>query len=146
MLVFDEAHRIAGWDQPVQLELREVLRNDRRFGVVIASSEASALEALTAAGGPLHLVGQRVPLPRIAGEDWRSGLRGRFAAAGSPLDDDALELLLAESRGHPFCTMWPARESARIAEPLGAMSAASVEAALTVVRADPAAWGLRDAA
>jgi hypothetical protein len=142
-VLIDEAHHLASWPEAEQLELREFLRADTRIGVIVASSEASALASLTNERGPLRYVGQRFPLPPIDRGDWEHALRQRFAHAEVPITEGALALLLAESRGHPYCTMLLARESARIAQPLGEVSDVIVQAALLVVVEDEA-WSLRD--
>ena len=145
VVLIDEAHLITTWDAQDQQGLREFLRNDTRVGVIISSSERSALARLTAQDQPLQYVGQRVPLPRIADEDWRAALPARFEAVGAPVDDDALALILEESRGHPYCTMLLARESLRAGLAGSATTAAAVYAGLLIARRDEA-WELRDAA
>lgn len=141
-VLIDEAHHLVEWDPDDQTRLREFLRNDRKLGVVVASSEASALDALTGPGQPLECVGIRLALPRIRDEDWRAALRPRFEAFSAPITDGALSLLLDESARHPYCTMLLARESARIGRALGETSDAAVLAALEVAERDEA-WGLR---
>jgi hypothetical protein len=97
-----------------------------------------ALEQLTASDGPLRYVGARFDLPVIAHEDWRAGLRERFAALGIPITTAALELLLSQSHGHPYCTMLLAHEAERLAIDLGEVSETVIEAALVTVRRDEA--------
>lgn len=142
-VVLDEAHLIAAWQPDAQRSLREFLRNDTKLGVIVASSEARALEQLTQAGGPLEFVGTRVPLPAIAREDWEAELPGRFAAMGAPVETDALEMLLDESRCHPYCTMLLARESVRVGLTHSAVTVATVYAGLATAQEDEA-WRLRD--
>lgn len=142
-VVLDEAHLIAGWDPDAQRSLREFLRNDTTLGVIVASSEAHALEQLTQEGGPLEFVGTRLPLPAIAREDWEAELPGRFDAIGAPIEPGALELLLDESRCHPYCTMLLARESVRVGSTHSAVTAATVYAGLATAQEDEA-WRLRD--
>jgi len=143
-VLIDEAHLVTTWTTEHQRGLREFLRNDTRIGVIISSSEQSALELLTGEDQPLEYVGQRLPLPRIADEDWRAALPARFEAVGAPVDEDALALILEESRGHPYCTMLLARESARAGLAGSATTTAAVYAGLLIARNDEA-WGLRDA-
>lgn len=143
VVLIDEAHLITAWAPEHQQSLREFLRDDSRVGVIIASSERSALERLTGEGQPLQYVGQRLPLPRIADEDWRAALPARFEAVGAPADEDALALILEESRGHPYCTMLLARESARAGLAGAATTTAAVYAGLLIARRDEA-WELRD--
>lgn len=112
-VLIDEAHHMAEWHSDDRASLREFLRHHRKLGVVVASSEASALDELTGPGQILEYVGITLPLPRIADDDWRGALGPRFEAYGAPITDDALTLLLDESQGHPYCTMLLARESAR---------------------------------
>ncbi len=141
-VLIDEAHHVAEWNPEDQGGLREFLRHDRKLGVVVASSEASALDGLIGPGQPFEYVGIRLPLPRIRDEDWRGALRPRFEAFDAPITDDALTLLLDESQRHPYCTMLLARESARIGRTLGETGDAAVAAALEVAERDEA-WGLR---
>lgn len=140
--LIDEAHHLADWPSRDQESLREFLRNDLALGIVVASSEASALELLTDPGQALEFVGLRLRLPRIADEDWRAALRPRFAACGAPISEDALGYLLDESQRHPYCTMLLARESARIGRILGETGEAAVVAGLQVAATDEA-WKLR---
>ena len=139
----DEAHNVAGWEARFQSDLRNFLRDDLRIGVVVSSSERHALEELTQPDGPLEYVGQRFLLPPIAREDWEAELPKRFSAVEAPIEPAGLQRLLDESRGHPFCTMWLARESARLGQVVGRVDDATVEAALHTVERDEQ-WELRD--
>ena len=141
-VLLDEAHHLAQWAPADQMRLREFLRHDLKLGVVVASSEASALAALTGPSQPFEYVGISLPLPRIRDEDWRAALRPRFDAFNAPITDEALTMLLDESQLHPYCTMLLARESARIGATLGATGDAAIVAALDVAERDEA-WGLR---
>jgi hypothetical protein len=143
-ILIDEAHLIADWPLHEQASLREFLRSDTRIGVIVSSSLASALERLTDDDGPLRYVGQRLPIPPIDRGDWEAALPARFAAVGTPIDAEALGLLLDESRGHPYCTMLLCRASARAALPGGRTDVAAVTAGLLEVRHDEG-WALRDA-
>ena len=142
-VVIDEAHHLASWPQPERQSLREFLRNDTAVGVIVSSSEKSALEKLTGEDGPLRYVGQRFPLPAIDRGDWEAALPPRFEEAGVPISRDALALLLDEARMHPYCTMLLAREAARIGQSVGQVSGVIVQAAL-LMAAEDEAWGLRD--
>jgi hypothetical protein len=142
-VVLDEAHHLVSWPAAEQQALRSFLRNDERIGVIVASSEASALESLIGPGCTLEYVGQRVRLPPIARADWEHELPRRFAAVDVPITPEALALLLDQARGHPYCTMLLAREAARIGQPIGAVSDVIVRAAL-LVAAEDEAWALRD--
>jgi hypothetical protein len=142
-VLLDEAHHLAGWPEPERRAIRAFLREDTSIGVIVASSEQSALERLTGAGGPLEYVGQRFPLPPISREDWLHDLPPRFAEAGVPITDDALGLLLDEARLHPYCTMLLARESARSGQVIGQVTGVIVQAAL-LTAAEDEAWRLRD--
>jgi hypothetical protein len=141
-VLLDEAHHVADWHPADQTSLREFLRHDLKLGVIIASSEASALAKLTGEQQPFEFVGMTLPLPRISDEDWRAALRPRFEAFDAAVTDGALDLLLEESMLHPYCTMLLARESARIGRPLGETGEPAVLAALEVAEKDEA-WGLR---
>lgn len=113
-VIIDEAHHVASWPDGEQQALREFLRNDTTVGVIVASSETSALARLTGDDGPLRYVGQRFRLPPIDRGDWEHELPPRFEAAGVPISRDALTLLLDEARLQPYCTMLLAREAARV--------------------------------
>lgn len=123
--------------------MRAFLRGDTTVGVIVSSSERSALERLTGLGGPLEYVGQRFPLPGISREDWMHELPTRFAEAGVPITGDALALLLDEAKLHPYCTMLLAREAARSGQAIGAVTDVIVQAAL-LTAAEDEAWRLRD--
>ncbi len=142
-VLIDEAHLIVEWDPVDQRSLREFLRTDDKLGVIVSSSEQHALESLTSAGGPLEFVGSRLPLPPIAREDWRAELPKRFDSVGASIEPAALDLLLEESRCHPYCTMLLARESARAGEAHQTISTTAVYAGLWVAQQDEA-WALRD--
>jgi hypothetical protein len=141
-VLIDEAHHLTHWNPDDQVRLREFLRHDLKLGVVVASSEASALTELTGPGQPFEYVGISLSLPRIRDEDWRAALRPRFDAFNAPIAEEALTMLLDESQQHPYCTMLLARESARIGGTLGETGIAAVVAALDVAERDEA-WGLR---
>lgn len=143
VVLIDEAHHLASWPSADREGLREFLRNDVTMGVIVASSEASALEVLTGRDGPLRYVAQRFLLPPIDREDWLHALPRRFEEVDAPISRDGLALLLDEARGHPYCTMLLAREAARTGQPIGEVTATVVEAALLVVAGDEA-WELRD--
>lgn len=141
-VLLDEAHVLADW--PGAESLGAALRdNAHAIGAVIASSEARALERLTADDGPLRFVGQRFPLSPIARADWEHELAQRFARLDVPIEPTALALLLDESTGHPYCTMLLAREAARVADEVGRTTEAAVRAALLTVAQDEAWQRLR---
>ena len=113
------------------------------MGVIVSSSERSALDALTGPGGPLQYVGQRFRLPRIDRGDWEHDLPPRFAEAGVPITPDALALLLDEAKLHPYCTMLLAREAARAGQAIDEVTDVIVQAALLTAVEDEA-WNLRN--
>ncbi len=141
-IVIDEAHVIARWKKDVRAALRAFMaRDDRRAGLALASSDQRAEEKLRRPS-VLGYLGEEFPLPAIQSEDWRNGLRARFESAGVPIDDEALALLLDESRGHPYCTMLLAKHAAQLAQTFGATSVSVVALALPTVRKHEA-WRLR---
>ena len=142
-VVIDEAHHLAGWPEEDQQAIRAFLREDTAVGVIVSSSERSALEALADEDGPLRYVGQRFRLPPIDRGDWEHALPLRFEEAGLPISGDALALLLDEARMHPYCTMLLAREAARVGLSVGEVSDVAVQAAL-LTAAEDEAWSLRD--
>jgi hypothetical protein len=135
-MLLDEAHRLALWPETAQAGLGAVLKDNRTLGVVIAASEDRGLEQLTGSSGPLEYVGVRFSLPAIVHEDWQVGLQERFTELGIPITTGALELLLEQSREHPYCTMLLAYEAGRLGATVGEVSEAMVRAALTTVRGD----------
>lgn len=137
-VLLDEAHVLADWPKPARFALGSVLKDNNMLGAVVASSERRALEQLTSEDGPLRYVGTRFALPPIAQEDWQAGLRERFAELGVPIAADALDFLLEQSHGHPYCTMLLAHEAARVSAGMDEASAAAVSAALVTVRRDEA--------
>ena len=142
-VLLDEAHHLAGWPEPERQAMRAFLREDTHIGVIVSSSEQSALERLTGAGEPLQHVGQRLRLPGISREDWEHELPRRFDQAEVPITPAALALLLDEAKLHPYCTMLLAREAARSGQPIGEVTEAIVQAAL-LTAAEDEAWKLRD--
>lgn len=141
-VVLDEAHRLAGWPEAEQDAIRAFIRDDPRVGMLIASSESSALEQLTADGAPLQYAATRLPLPAIDRGDWTSALNDRFTALSAQIHLDAVELLIELANAHPYCTMLLARESAVVSEFVGQTSAAAVRAGLLIAEQDDA-WELR---
>jgi hypothetical protein len=144
-LLLDEVHVVKEWPNPQQRSIREFLRNDSSLGVILASSEMTAFEQLIGAGMILEFVGQRYPLPPINLDDWIAGLRTRFARVGLPIDDDALERLLEASQGHPYCTMFLARDVAYSGKDIGRVTNTVVRGSLVRVEADRGWRTLRDA-
>lgn len=142
-VLLDEAHHVGSWAELEQRALREFLRTDTTVGVIVSSSERSALEALTGPDGPLRYVGQRFRLPHIDRGDWEHDLPPRFGEAGVPITHGALALLLDEAKLHPYCTMLLAREAARAGQAIGEVTDVIVQAAL-LTAAEDEAWTLRD--
>jgi hypothetical protein len=141
-LAIDEAHVIAKWDDEERAALRAFFaRDDRRTGVVLASSEAGAEEMLKTPE-VLGYLGEHFRLAPIADEDWRHGLRERFERAGVPIAPGALDLLLEESCGHPYCTMLLAKHAAELGVTFGDVTVGVVRVALPTVR-EHEAWKLR---
>jgi hypothetical protein len=138
VLAVDEAHIIGGWGEAgvrILGALREIAhRESRPLTLVLASSETSALQRLS--DSPLVWALESPHVPAIEFDQWRPALRERFSRAGRPIDDDALEALLMTFQGHPFKTMWVAREAASLAqrEHAGATAADHVEAASQAAR------------
>jgi hypothetical protein len=141
-LAIDEAHVIAKWSSEDRAALRAFFaRDDRRTGVVMASSEARAEEMLKQPD-VLGYLGEHFQLAPIADEDWRHGLRERFDRANVRIAPDALDLLLAQSRGHPYCTMLLAKHAAELGSTFGEVTVSVVQIALPTVR-EHEAWNLR---
>ncbi len=141
-LAIDEAHIIARWSDEERAALRAFLAlDDRRTGVVLASSEARAEEMLKQPD-VLGYLGEHFRLAPIADADWRHGLSVRFNRAGVPIASEALDLLLKESCGHPYCTMLLAKHAAELGVTFGEVTVAVVQIALPTVR-EHEAWNLR---
>lgn len=140
--LIDEAHHIASWPEGEQAALRDFLRDDRRIGVIIASSKRSAMRDLYQDGGPLQYVGEYIELGDIELDDWRRELPLRFERVDSSIAGDALEQLLEETGGHPGCTMLLARACARVGAGYE-VTTATVDLVLPEVRADEM-WRLLD--
>jgi hypothetical protein len=141
-LAIDEAHIIAKWSEQERAALRAFFaRDDRQTGVVLASSEASAEETLKQPE-ILGYLGEHFQLAPIAEDDWRHGLRERFDHADVPIAPNALDLLLDESRGHPYCTMLLAKHAAELGLTFGEVTLSVVQVALPTVR-EHEAWKLR---
>lgn len=132
-IVIDEAHVIASWESEVRGALRAFLADGgRRAGVALASSDGRAERKLRRSS-VLGYLGEEFTIALIATPDWIHSLRLKFEAAGVPIDADALALLLEESRGHPYCTMLLAKQTAQLALPFGAVSKSVVQLALPTV-------------
>jgi hypothetical protein len=108
-------------------------RADRRTGIALASSDARA-QAKLKRSSVLGYLGEEFPLPPIAAEDWRQGLRTRFTQLDLPIDERALTLLLEQSRCHPYCTMLLAKHAAQLAQPFGAVGESVIRLALPTVQ------------
>jgi hypothetical protein len=141
-LAIDEAHLIAEWAPEERAAVRGFLAHgDRRVGVLLGSSDQRASDTLRRSD-VLGYLGEEFPLPPIARADWEVGLRRRFKQAELPIEQPALELLLEESRCHPYCTMLLAKHCAELAQPFGSVTASVVRLALPTVRRHEA-WNLR---
>jgi hypothetical protein len=139
VILLDEAHLIADWDPEGQAAVRALLKEDsRRIGVLLASSEDSAADALVPI---LKFLGEPFVLARIAREDWSHDLRQRFATVGVPIEEQALDWLMELSTGQPYCTMLLARQSAEVGQAFGRVNVDVVEVALSTVSAHEA-WHL----
>ncbi len=133
-IVIDEAHVIAGWEGDARASLRAFMADDeRRTGIALASSDSRAERKLRRSS-VLGYLGEEFSLPPIEIPDWNHELHIRFETAGVPIDDDALALLLEESHGHPYCTMLLAKQTAQLAQTLGAATTSVVQLALPTVR------------
>jgi len=132
-VVIDEAHVIETWEKEARAALRAFLANsDRRTGVALASSDERAERKLRRSS-VLGYLGEEFTIPPIATPDWNHALRSKFDEAGVPIEADALALLLDESRGHPYCTMLLAKQTAQLGLPFGATSTSVVRLALPTV-------------
>lgn len=141
-VLIDEAHHIATWPAAEQVALRDFMRNDRRVGVIVASSRRSAMRDLYQDGGPLQYTGEHVELDDIPLGDWRRELPLRFDRVNAPISSDALERLLGETGGHPGCTMLLVRACARVGAGYE-VTTATLDLVLPEVRADEM-WRLLD--
>lgn len=141
-IAIDEAHVIAKWDRDDRAALRAFMaRADRLTGIALTSSDNHAERKLKRSS-VLGYLGEEFTLPAIDIDDWRHGLRSRFEQAGVPIDDEALNLLLEESRCHPYCTMLLAKHAAELGQPFEAITASVVGLALPTVQKHEA-WRLR---
>jgi hypothetical protein len=141
-IAVDEAHVIAQWSRDERASLRAFMaRDDRLTGIALASSDHHAERKLKRSS-VLGYLGEEFTLPAIDIGDWRHGLRSRFERAEVPIDNEALELLLDESRCHPYCTMLLAKHSAELAQSFGAVTTSVIRLALPTVQKHEA-WRLR---
>jgi hypothetical protein len=141
-IAIDEAHVVTQWDPNERAALRAFMaRDDRLTGIALASSDSHAERKLKRSS-VLGYLGEEFTLPAIDIGDWRHGLRSRFDQADVPIDDEALGLLLEESRCHPYCTMLLAKHAAELAQPFGAVTSSVIRLALPTVQKHEA-WRLR---
>jgi hypothetical protein len=141
-IAIDEAHVIAKWDRDERASLRAFMaRDDRLTGIALTSSDNHAERKLKRSN-VLGYLGEEFTLPAINVDDWKHGLRSRFDRAGVPIDEEALDLLLDESRCHPYCTMLLAKHAAELGQPFEAVTASVVRLALPTVQKHEA-WRLR---
>jgi hypothetical protein len=141
-IAIDEAHVIAKWGRDDLASLRAFMaRDDRITGIALTSSDNRAERKLRSSK-VLGYLGEEFTLPAINIDDWRHGLRSRFDHAGVPIDAAALELLLEESRCHPYCTMLLAKHAAELGRPFEAVTASVIRLALPTVEKHEA-WKLR---
>ena len=110
-------------------------------GIALASSDSHAERKLKRSN-VLGYLGEEFTLPAINIDDWRHGLRSRFDQAGVPIDNTALDLLLEESRCHPYCTMLLAKHAAELAQSFEAVTVSVIRLALPTVQKHEA-WKLR---
>ncbi len=138
-VLLDEAHVMVGWPASLVDSLNAVLRDRLGVGVLIASSDADALERLTQRGGPLHLAGSRITLPPITIANWMGALRDGFARLEIEIGERTITEMIDLTAGHPYLTMRLARDCARIATDTfpWKVGGAELEAALYELRRDP---------
>ncbi len=109
VVFIDEVHALAAWGEQgeqVQLELAgAVRRTGRKVTFLFAESNQRATEKVFVERKPLQQAGLDFGLSTIADEDWRTGLRARFAELGYAIDRAELDLILAASDSHPLRTM-----------------------------------------
>lgn len=139
-IVIDEVQEIGRWGadgEAVEQALAAAARRpNRQLTFLSAGSERHALESLFSDGRVLHVVSDRFPLPPIGRDEWVAGLRERYARAGLAVEDEPLDALLRESKGHPLCTMHAAKETllAAFAEGVDRVESVHVEAGLRQAR------------
>lgn len=117
LLIIDEAHVIGDWGTEGQRVLDGLYRiaglEGRPLLLGLSSSDESALRVLL--GHRLMWLMQRPPFPEIAREDWHAGLTARFEQVAITIGQGELDAIINAFAGHPFKTMYVARESGRLA-------------------------------
>jgi hypothetical protein len=111
-VLLDEAHAMLSWAPNDKGAVNAVLRGNLNVGVVLASSDSSALERLTAEGEALYLVGSRVRPDPITTAAWFASLRERFHVIEIDIGETVIFDLIDQTDGHPYLTMRLCREVA----------------------------------
>jgi hypothetical protein len=98
-------------DQVAQ-RLREALHDSPRVTCLFAGSvEHLMRDMFSSERRALYQFGGFHELAPIAEEEWREGLRARFALDGCTVDDEALARMAGSAEGHPRSTMLVAQQA-----------------------------------
>ncbi len=118
VVFFDEFQEVAGerrlYGDPDALtkRMRAIFQRSTQVSYLFAGSIEHVMRDLFAPQArALSGFGSFYPLHAIAAEDWREGLRERFAADHCEIADDALEALVTFGELHPRVTMLIAQQT-----------------------------------
>ncbi|HSZ69091.1 MAG TPA: ATP-binding protein [Solirubrobacteraceae bacterium] len=118
VVFFDEFQEIAGERRPygdpdaLTKRMRAIFQRSMQVSYLFAGSIEHVMRDLfTPPARALSGFGGFYPLHEIAAEDWRAGLRERFAADACEIADDALEAIVTCGALHPRVTMLIAQQT-----------------------------------
>jgi hypothetical protein len=118
VVFFDEFQEIAGERRPygdpdaLTKRMRAIFQRSTQVSYLFAGSIEHVMRDLfTPPARALSGFGGFYPLHEIAAEDWRAGLRERFAADACEIADDALEAIVTCGALHPRVTMLIAQQT-----------------------------------
>jgi hypothetical protein len=115
ILFIDELQQLTssayGDPEQVTQRLREALHDSPRVTCLFAGSvEHLMRDMFSNERRALYQFGGFHELSPIIGDEWRQGLRERFAQDDCTVDEEALELIVAAGEGHPRSTMLIAQQ------------------------------------
>jgi uncharacterized protein len=105
VLVLDEFQEVVGIDPGLPRLMRSVFQRQQEVSHIYLGSRRHTLEQIfNDENEPFWRSAKRIELGVIEPDAFRPFISARFAHTGRALDEEALDLVLATTRGHPYAT------------------------------------------
>ena len=113
VVLFDEFQLIGGLGIPAILaRMRGTFQLQSRCSFLFLGSHGGMLAHLFGARSqPFFRFATMLDVPPVPAEAWRAYIRERLGSRGVEIDDEALDVLLEQTGGHPYDTMRTAYEA-----------------------------------